>query len=196
MLNVRSAVKRGIRVISMATLALAWASAPAAAKMPYFGVTITPSEPIAGEPIVVAVRMWQDPAHRIPARFEAVTLDRLLVVRPDAPGRPEIAVSPRYQPDRGEYRATVIIPSAGAWKLVAFPDRTAWSSPRVPPGYPDTIALVIRSEGAAAQTPVDLAALGSRSDTDQPGNSRGVFLLGALLVFAVLTQRYIHPRAR
>jgi hypothetical protein len=189
-------MKRWASVIALAILGTFLASAPADAKMPYFDVTVTPPSPIAGEPTLIVLRMWQDATHRIPAQFEPVTLDRLLVLRPEEAGWSDISVSLRYQPDRGDYRATVVIPSVGEWKLVAFPDRSGWSSPQVPAGYPDAITLNVRSGSDAPRTLADPELSGSRPDPTQPVDYRVALLVGALFAFMLLIQRHTRARVR
>jgi hypothetical protein len=127
----------------VAFLTLSWA-APASAKItPFFTVAIVPVAPVAGQPLVVVVRTWSDAAHTIPAGLDAAEhFDRLLVLRPASGGSADIPIPLRFEaPD--EFRATVIAPVAGDWSLIAFPDRTGWGLPEVPPGYPDTLVITV-----------------------------------------------------
>lgn len=122
-----------------------FATAPVLAKVPYFSVEITPREPVAGEPILITVRTWQDLAHTVSEPFDVPHLNGLLVLRSMDDGTPSIgialvAVAP------GRFQGTVTVPTAGEWILVAFPDRSGWSSPEVPSGYPDTITVTVRPE--------------------------------------------------
>jgi len=154
-------------------------------------VTITPANPIAGQPIVIVARMWQDAARSIPARFAQVVFDRLVVLRSVESGSSDIPISLQYQKDQDEYRATVIIPSAGEWKLVAFPDRSGWSSPQVPPGYPDTISLTIQSQSDGWQPSANRELPSSTSTTAAAGDSLAALICGLSLTLALLMQRYL-----
>lgn len=120
-------------------------AAHATAKMPYFSVEIAPPEPVAGQPVVITVRTWADVAHTVPDPFEAPDLHGLLVIRPTNGSSSSIGV-PLHAREPGEFQATVVVPTAGEWMLVAFPDRSGWSSPEIVPGYPDTIAFSVRAQ--------------------------------------------------
>lgn len=184
---------RGISILGLAALVTVLVATPASAKMPYFSLTITPANPIAGQPIVIAVRLWQDATHSIPAGFALAALDRLLILRPVQRGHSDIPVSLRYEADPDEYRATVIVPSSGEWHVVAFPDRSGWSSPQVPSGYPDTMSLTVRSETDPGRPPADGAIAGSTSKPDGGG------VLPALVVvplaLALLARRHLAGRS-
>lgn len=120
----------------------------ASAKMPYFTVEVAPPEPVAGQPIQVVVRLWQDADHTIPAPFESVpaVMDDLLVLRAAGDRAPDIPVPLRLSQLDYRFEGSVSLP-AGAWTLVAFPDRSGWATSEVPAGYPDTIALTVREPG-------------------------------------------------
>jgi hypothetical protein len=149
----RSAVGIGL------LMALAVAGQASAKDTPFFTVEMSPREPVAGEAVVVVVRTWTDAAHTVPERLEmTAALDRLLVFRPAAGGSPDVPIPLEYQAP-GEFQATVAVPSAGEWTLVAFPDRTGWASPDVPPGYPDTIAFTVRAPSDGFMWMGPLAAL-------------------------------------
>jgi len=140
-----------LSAIAVAAILTVYMAAPVAAKMtPFFTIAIVPSQPVAGQPMVVIVRTWEDAGHTVAARFtSAAALDGLVVLRPATGSSADIAIPLRFEaPD--EFRATVIAPSAGEWNLVAFPDRTGWGSPEVPPGYPDTIAVTVAPESGDA----------------------------------------------
>lgn len=134
---------RLFRATGLAAVIALSVAAAVSAKTPYFTVEITPAAPIANEPILVVVRTWEDADHTIPAHFDAVeAMDGLLVVRASGGGAPDIPVPLRLRtPD--SFEGSVFLP-AGDWTLVAFPDRTGWSTAEVPAGYPDTIALTVR----------------------------------------------------
>jgi hypothetical protein len=142
--------RRGrIRLLAEAALAavlvLAAAVGPVTAKMPFFTVEVVPEAPIADEPVLVVVRMWTDENHTVPAAwYLEPTMDSLLVFR-SSEGNDSVPVTLHsIEPDR--YEAHVTLP-AGDWTLVAFPDRSGWSTPEVPSGYPDTIAYSVRERG-------------------------------------------------
>jgi len=82
----------------------------------------------------------------LPAGFDAVdAMDGLLIVRSAGGGAPDIPVKLRLrEPDRFEGSVTLPV---GEWILVAFPDRTGWSTSEVPAGYPDTVLLTVRESG-------------------------------------------------
>ncbi len=137
---------RLLRATGLAAVIALSAAAAVSAKTPYFTVEITPAAPLADEPILVVVRTWEDADHTIPARFDVVeAIDGLLVVRAASGGAPDIPVTLRLrEPDR--FEGSVTLP-AGEWTLVAFPDRTGWSTAEVPAGYPNTVALTVREPG-------------------------------------------------
>lgn len=89
----------GLSIVGLAEPVTVLVATPASAKMPYFSLTITPTSPIAGQPIMIAVRLWQDAAHSIPARFAPVALDGLLTLRSVERGRSDIPISLRYETD-------------------------------------------------------------------------------------------------
>jgi hypothetical protein len=163
--GVRVVGQRVLRAVGVGVLLALFVVEPASAKgTPYFTVEINPPQPVAGEPIVVVVRTWEDAAHTVPAKFgtsEALNraaLDGLLVLRPAAGDAPDVAIPLQYQA-LDEFRATVVVPTAGAWKLIAFPNRTGWATPDVPPGYPDTIALTVRAQNRGVSTVAALVGL-------------------------------------
>lgn len=136
--------RHGLTAIAVAAGLALLSAAPALAKVPYFSVEISPPEPMAGEPILVTVRTWEDVAHTVPMPFEAPDLDGLLAIRPVAsPWAPTDV--PLHPSGPGEFEGSIVVPIGGNWMLVAFPDRAGWSSP-VPPGYPDTIFFSVRGE--------------------------------------------------
>jgi hypothetical protein len=145
---------------TLAVLGLFPSAVAVLAKVPYFSVETSPAEPRANEPIVVTVRTWADSAHSVPSTSANATtgldasLDSLLVVR--RPGSSDIPIHlVEVEPSR--FAATITLP-AGDWTLVAFPDRSGWSDPVVPAGYPDVIPLPVRQPDPPAQ--VVLLALG------------------------------------
>jgi hypothetical protein len=151
---------RCLAAIALALLGLLPPAGAALAKMPYFTVETSPSEPRANEPIVVTVRTWADVTHSLPDTSAdvstglAASLDSLLVVR--RPGSADIPIHLVWV-DTNRFAATITLP-AGDWTLVAFPDRSGWSKPAVPTGYPDVIPLAVREPSISVA--VVLAALG------------------------------------
>jgi hypothetical protein len=129
----------------------------AAAKVSYFSVEVTPQAPRAGELITVVVRLWNDPAHTIPADWElpAEVMDDMVAFVSDDQ---RIGVDLTRAED-GTYRGSATLP-AGAWTMVPFPEGARKSEPV--PGYqapialtvsaasPSMLALVIGAIGAAA----------------------------------------------
>jgi hypothetical protein len=143
-LSSRSA--RLLRATGLAAIIALSVAAAVSAKTPYFTVEITPAAPVADEPTLVVVRTWEDADHTIPARFDALeAMDGLLVFRATGGGAPDIPVPLRLR-ERDRFEGSVTLP-AGDWTLVAFPDRTGWSTAEVPAGYPDTVALTVREPG-------------------------------------------------
>lgn len=133
---------RLIRAAAFAAIIAGSGADPVAAKMPFFTVDITPTAPVAGEPILIVVRFWADAGHTSAAPFDwQPTMDDLLVMRSGGAGA-QVAV-PLHMREPGRFEATITL-HAGAWTLVAFPDRTGWATPDVPDGYPDTIPLTVR----------------------------------------------------
>lgn len=131
------------------------------------------------------------PEMPIPARCSSPSQTDAL---PSAPsiGIPLDAEAP------GSFQGTVTVPTAGEWTLVAFPDRSSWSSPEIVPGFPDTIALVVRPETdvvgsvlviggtAAAVTLAGLSLLALRSHRLRRQAARHSFVSVALIGTALL----------
>ncbi|HET8569954.1 MAG TPA: hypothetical protein VFM93_13320 [Candidatus Limnocylindria bacterium] len=151
---------RTLILILTAAVASASLGGTAWAKIPYFSVDVTPPDPVAGEPVLIVVRFWHDAAHTRPEPFAAGPwIDRLLALR--RVGAEEERAVPLRDDGGGGYRASVTFDGPGEWHLVAFPDRCGWSSPEVPPGYVDRVALTVRAPGAtagAAEVPASEAA--------------------------------------
>jgi hypothetical protein len=161
--GLRPVAHRALSALGLSVLVALFIAGPALAKAtPFFNVEVSPPQPVAGEAFVVVVRTWDDVAHTVPARLDtAAHLDGLLVLRPVAGDSPDLAIALRYH-TLDEFRATVVVPAAGEWELVAFLDRSGWGSPDVPPGYPDTIAVSVRAANGGVPTIAvlaDLAAL-------------------------------------
>jgi hypothetical protein len=94
----------------------ALAVGPAAAKMPYFSVEVSPPHPVDGDVILVTVAMWDDADHTQPATWSEPEIPGLLEFRGEA-GRIPITL---HRLDGASYGAEVALP-AGSWRLVAFP---------------------------------------------------------------------------
>lgn len=132
-------VRRGLVALAI-TGALVALPGAAVAKMPFVSVEVSPASPVAGEPVLVDVRLWNDVEHTSPADWGMPEmLDDLFVLRgPEGVADVDVILR-QATPDH--YTATVVVPSAGAWTLVAFPDL----EPRgIPPGYPDTLPIAVR----------------------------------------------------
>jgi len=163
--GLRVTAPRAFSAVGFGVLLALSIAGPVSAKLtPYFTVEVSPPQPVAGEAIVVVVRTWEDVAHTVPARFgssaavSSAALDGLLVLRPATGDALDVGIRLQYQA-QDEFRATVVVPTAGDWKLIAFPNRTGWASPDVPPGYPDTIALTIRAPNGGVSTIAAIAGL-------------------------------------
>lgn len=127
--------------------------------MPYFSVTLEPEHPAVDSATLIVVRLWADVGHTQPASMPVTTLARLIAIRSDDRSFPDINPALGWNESSGAYEATVIFPAAGSWTLVAFPDRSGWSSPEIQPGYPDTIPIeVLGSAGGASEQSVSPAA--------------------------------------
>jgi hypothetical protein len=158
--GLRVMAHRALRAAGIGLLIGLAVASPASAKdTPFFTVDMSPRQPVAGEAVVVVLRTWKDVAHTVPERLEmTAALDRLLVFRLAAGGSPDVPIPLQYAAP-GEFRGTVVVPTAGHWTLVAFPDRTGWASPEIPPGYPDTIAFTVRAASDGFMLMGALAAL-------------------------------------
>jgi hypothetical protein len=138
---------------ALAVLVLLPSATGVLAKVPYFTIETSPAEPRANEPIVVTVRTWADAAHSVPTTSADATidltasLDSLLVVR--RAGSSDIPIH-LVEVETSRFAATITLP-AGDWTLIAFPDRSGWSDPAVPAGYPDAIPLAVREAGPPVQ---------------------------------------------
>lgn len=117
--------------------ALLWAALPAQAKVPPFSVEVEPATPVAGQATTVTLELTQ-PIHaeELPgliAFFRAEDADRRVNGIP-------ITLE---QVGETTYRAQVILPDAGDWRIVSFPDRTGWPTDEVPENYPDQIPVEV-----------------------------------------------------
>src|SRR5688572_8239224 len=87
---------------------------PAAAKIPFFSVEVSPPDPTDGDVVVVTVLMWDDPSHTQPATWwQEPAIEGLLEFHGDA-GRVPITL---HRLDDATYRAEVTLGS-GSWRLV------------------------------------------------------------------------------
>jgi hypothetical protein len=90
---------------------------PAAAKIPFFSVEVSPPDPTDGDVVLVTVLMWEDASHTQPATWSpGPEIAGLLEFRSDA-GRVPITL---HRLGDATYRAEVTL-AAGTWRLVAFP---------------------------------------------------------------------------
>jgi hypothetical protein len=111
----------------------------AAAKVPYFSVEVTPQAPTAGEVITVVVRLWNDPAHTIPAPADwalpaEVVDDMIAFVSED------LTIGVDLRAEDGTYRGSATLP-AGSWTMVPFPEGARLHEPV--PGYQAPIPLTV-----------------------------------------------------
>lgn len=133
---------RLLRPVAFAAIIAGFGADPVAAKIPDFTVDVTPTAPVAGEPIRIVVRFWADAGHTSASPFDwERTMDDLLVIRADS-GAPEVSVFLQMRRP-GRFEAIVTL-EAGDWTIVAFPDRKGWATAEVPEGYPDAIPITVR----------------------------------------------------
>ena len=138
--------RRRIGAMFLAMALVPFGSATALAKMPFVSVEVTPAQPRADEPITIVARTWSDVDHTAAIDWGVEDLlDGLFVIRPAGDDGPDVAVD-MTQTGTGRFEASISLP-AGEWELVAFPDRSGWGAPAVPEGYPDRIAISVRSAG-------------------------------------------------
>jgi hypothetical protein len=150
-----SLMRRLLAAFALAAAFLAFGVGLAAAKVPYFSVEVTPQAPTAGEVITVVVRLWNDPAHTIPADWALpaeVVDDMIAFVSEDQ------TIGVDLRAEDGTYRGSATLP-AGSWTMVPFPEGARMSEPV--PGYqapipltvsaasPSMLALVVGAMGAA-----------------------------------------------
>ena len=138
------------------TAAVLVAVGPAAAKVPFFSVEVSPPDPTDGDVVLVTVLMWDDASHTQPATWSEPAIEGLLEFRGDA-GSVPITL---HRLDDATYRAEVTL-AAGSWRLVAFPigvARTAVSGE----GYPTTVRVTVseRWDLSAAAVMAVAGALG------------------------------------
>lgn len=113
------------------------AATPASAKIPPFTVEVEPDPPVAGRTTRVLVELEMAfPVDELPGLLSLHPTGGLADRSGDIPLTLERVGPARYQ-------AEVVIPEAGGWVLVAFPDRSVWPTQQVPPGYPDALELEV-----------------------------------------------------
>jgi hypothetical protein len=161
---IRPALFAGLLAAAMALLP----TAPVSAKIPYFSVELEPRGPVAGEPITVIVRFWDDAAHTQPATWgpHGSVDDLLTFVRADGAASESVVV-PLEPVGADAMRGTVTLPS-GRWTL------TAWEkAPEAPPaGYPDPLAVEV-----------------SAPDTATPFAATSASAVALLIALAVMARR-------
>ena len=120
--------------------ALFVAVGPAAAKMPYFSVEVSPPDPVVGEAMVVVVRLWEDVDHTQPATWpEEETIADLLEFRNDA----ETVPITLHRREDASYAAAVSL-AAGTWRLFHFPHgRGAITDGSWGDGYPAPLTVTV-----------------------------------------------------
>ena len=117
--------------------ALLVAVGPAAAKVPFFSVEVSPPNPADGDVVRVTVLMWDDASHTQPATWSEPAIDGLLEFRGDV-GSVPITL---HRLDDARYRAEVTL-AAGSWRLVAFPLGVARTSD-ADEGYPTPVRVMV-----------------------------------------------------
>lgn len=145
-------MRRLPRALALVAALLAFGVGPAAAKVSYFSVDVTPPAPTAGEPITVVVRLWNDPSHTLPADWALPheVMDEMVAFQSeDAEVRVDLALL-----EDGSYRGTVNL-HAGSWTMVPFPDGVGLGEPI--PGFQAPIAVTV-SAPSPWFTPLALAA--------------------------------------
>jgi hypothetical protein len=141
----RPALDARLRHLVVILLGLILTATPAFGKLPTFTLTVEPNPPVAGE------------ATRVSATFDISfgieEIRGLLVLHRAAEEQDQNVIAITLQQvDSTQYEATVVIPEEGNWVLKAFPDRTGWATQEIPPGYPDTLDLVVVAPPTAAST--------------------------------------------
>jgi hypothetical protein len=118
-------------------------SLPALAKIPPFALDVEPDRPVAGEPVTVTVELTQS--------ISVGDLGGLIALfrAEDAESRARGVSVPLQRVGETTYEAVVVLPEAGEWRMVSFPDRTGWSTDEAPAGYPDQILVEVVAEGGA-----------------------------------------------
>jgi hypothetical protein len=152
--------------------------APVAAKVPYFSVELEPARPVAGEPITVTVRFWDDASHTKPATWSPDgSVDHLLAfVPPDGLAGDQVPV-PLEPAGSATMRGTVTLPNSGSWTLGVFP----LGVEPIPPGYPEPVVEV---DVAAPSSPMPVAV----------ASASAVVLLAAGVMLASRSQRFVSFR--
>ena len=152
------------RALLVAVIGWFAVATPALAKMPYFSIEVETVSPVQGVPFAMTVRMFQSRRQSILTDWFAGTMAGLVAV---VPGE-GVAGAARPVPVRlikigpATYRGTVVIDRPGRWILRAFPDRSGWASPELPPGYPADIVLHVRPAGPdPAMAALILGAIGA-----------------------------------
>jgi hypothetical protein len=149
------AMKRVVLALVLGALvALVLGVGAAVAKFSYFSVELDPAAPVAGEPVTVIVRLWEDEAHTQPATWwpPEEPVDDLLEFRGSG-GRVPVTLT---RAGVAEYRAEVTL-AEGDWTLYPFPlGRGALDAP--PPGYPSPLTVTVASSAADLAPPGAVAA--------------------------------------
>lgn len=146
---------------------------PTAAKMPYFSVELSPSDPVEGDPLVVVVRLWDDANHTQPATWWGErTIEGLLEFRGDAATVP-ITLD---RLDDGSYSAVVGL-AAGTWQLIPFPHGQGALADGGWDGYPAPLMVTVASP----------------PDYSTAGFAAGAIGVGAVLV-GWIVRRGMRPR--
>lgn len=118
-------------------------SLPALAKVPPFAIDVEPDTPIVGEPVTVTVELTDSvPVEELEGLVAFFRAE-------DAESRVRGTPVPLNRVGETTYQAVVVLPEAGEWRIVSFPDRTGWSTDEVPDCYPDQIPIQVALGGQA-----------------------------------------------
>jgi len=141
---------------------------PVAAKMPFFSIELTPSDPRDGDVIVIVVRLWDDVEHTVPAMWWRHPTLEALIEAWGPTGRVPITL---MRLDDATFHAEVKL-SKGTWRLVTFPGPggavgsvgDGYPGPMtltVGPAAPDGAGVAIAAGGAVSVATIALLVRGS-----------------------------------
>lgn len=111
--------------VSLLIVILLLAPGPALGKVPWSSVEVEPATPVAGEPLTVVVRFWDDAAHTRPSTWSPGSDHEVSLEFEGAAGRVPLTLT---QIGDATLRADVTL-SEGTWRLVAVQDFAEASGP-------------------------------------------------------------------
>lgn len=110
--------RNSVRSLALASVvALLVCASPAAAKFMYFSIEVSPSHPVAGDEVVITVRLWDDADHTQPSTWWSDEPIAGLVEFRGHGRRIPVTLLPR---GAGTYGAEVAL-AEGTWRLVPCP---------------------------------------------------------------------------